>query len=222
MKKILLVSNSQGFLGRNNSLLDRAGYKVYTATSAEDALRIHRGQRVDLIVAMLDMPGMGGDKMCSLIRQDEELCKVSILLVCYEVPEDIEIASRCGANVLIAKPVHPVVLLQEVEKLLAIPKRVEHHTSVHGIVKSGIFSGILRNVSESGILCETDIYLHPHVLITNMSFVIGSREIITDGAVIRLESKSGDMYIYGIKFIGLSPEYREVITNYVVTRINET
>ena len=217
MKKILLVSNSQSFLERNTCLLDRAGFKIYTTTSAIDALDIHRAQKKDLIIAILDMPGMGGDKMCSLIRHDEELCKVSILLVCYPVPNDIARASRCGANVWISKPVNPVVLLHEVGKLITIPTRIDHCTSVHGILKSRIFSGILRNVSVSGILCETDMFLHPDELITNMSFTIGSREIIADGTVVRLVSMSDGMYNYGIQFIGLAPGYREGIENFVAT-----
>jgi CheY-like chemotaxis protein len=217
MKKILLVSNLQSFLERNTCLLDRAGFKIYTTTSAIDALHIQRAQKIDLIIAILDMPEMGGDKMCSLIRQYEESCKVSIILVCYPVPNDIARASRCGANVWISKPVNPVVLLHEVGKLLTIPTRIDHRASVDGIMKSKLFSGILRNVSVSGILCETDMFLSPDELITDMSFVIGSREIIADGKVVRLVSKSDGMYNYGIQFFGLLPGYREEIENYIAS-----
>src|ERR1700688_1718876 len=89
-KKILLVNNLQSFLERNYCLLDRAGFEVYTATSAVEALQVHRAQRVNLIIATLDMPQLGGDWLCSQIRQDSELCKVSKILVCYPVPKDIE------------------------------------------------------------------------------------------------------------------------------------
>jgi len=216
-KKILLVNNLQSFLERNYCLLDRAGFEVYTATSAVEALQIHREQKVNLIIAMLDMPQLGGDWLCSLIRQDSELCKVSIILVCYPAPKDIERASQSGANAWITKPVRPNVLLQEAGKLLSIPTRIDHRTSVHGIVNSRRFSGTLHNISVSGILCETDMLLNPDELITGMSIDIRMCEITAGGKVVRSANSSNGLYNYGVQFIDLAPGYRDEIANFVAT-----
>jgi two-component system chemotaxis response regulator CheY len=216
-KKILLVNNLQSFLKRNYSLLDRAGFDVYTATSTLEALQIHRAQKVNLIIAMLDMPQLGGDSLCSLIRQDSELCKVSIILVCYPIPKDMEKASQCGANVWLTKPVRPDVLLQEVEKLLSISTRIDLRTSVRGIVNNRRFSGSLHNISVSGILCETDMLLNPDELITSMSIDISSSEIIAGGKVVRSANNLNGLYNYGVQFIGLAPGYREEIANLVAS-----
>jgi len=221
MKKILLVSNVHSFIERNSFLLDRAGFTIYTATSAIEALHIHRAQRVDLIIAALDMPEMGGDKLCSIIRQEGELCKVSIILACYPVPREVERASRCGANVWLPKPIHPYVLLQEVDKLITIPTRLDHRTSVQGVVHSTKFSAILRNISVSGILFETDILLNPDEFITNMSFVIGSREIIAEGNVVRSMDMLDGMYKYGVQFTALAPGHREEIAKFVESNSRE-
>jgi CheY-like chemotaxis protein len=215
LKKILLVNTLPSFLERNASLLSKIGFKLYTATSAIEAMAIHRAERVDLIIAMLDMPEVGGDMLCSLIRKDQELRKVSILLICYPAPEQIEKASRCGANAWICKPVQPGLLLQEVGKLIAIPTRLDHRARIHGIVRSKWFSGISRNISVSGILFQTDKVLDPEAIITSMSFFIRSREIISDGKVVRSMSIPGGLYDYGVQFIGLAPEYRKEIETFV-------
>ena len=215
LKKILLVNNLPNFLERNASLLSRSGFKLYTATSAIEALEIHRAERVDVIIAMLDMPEMGGDMLCSLIRQDLDLRKVSILLICNPTPEQIEKAARCGANAWICRPVRPDLLLQEIGKLIDIPTRLDHRARIHGIVRSKWFSGTSRNISVSGILFETDKVLDSEAPITSMSFFIRSREIISDGTVVRSISMPGGLYSYGVKFIGLAPEYRKEIETFV-------
>jgi CheY-like chemotaxis protein len=219
MKKILLVNNLQNFLERNKCLLDREGFKIFTATSAVEALQILSAQKVDLIVSVLDMPEMGGDTLCSLIRQRGELSSVSILLVCYPGHGEVERASSCGANAWLLKPVRPNLLLKEVGKLLNVPTRGDHRAIVHGTVQSREFSGISCDISVSGILCKTDMPLSPDEMITNMSFIINSHEIITDGKVVRSMSMPDGMYNHVVKFIGLAPEHSEEIEKYVATNL---
>lgn len=215
LKKILLVNNLPNFLERNTGLLSRAGFRLYTATSAIEAMQIHRAQRVDLIISMLEMPEMGGDVLCSLIRQDLELRKVSIILICSPSPVQIEKASRSGANSWIIKPVQPDLLLQKVVKLIAIPTRLDHRASILGVVRCKWFSGISRNISVTGILCETDMAIEANELITSLSFFISSREMNADGKVVRSVSMPDGMYNYGVQFINLAPEHRKKIETFV-------
>ncbi len=184
---------------------------MYTASSALEAIQIHRAHRVKLIIAMLDMPEISGDMLCSLIRQDPLLKNVSILLICQPTPSQIERASTCGANAWICKPLQPGLLLQEIGKLIAIPTRVDHRANVHGIVRCNWFSGISRNISVSGLLCETNVEIDPEELITSLSVSISSREIVTDAKVARSVKLPNGLYSYGVQFIGLTPEHRKEI-----------
>jgi CheY-like chemotaxis protein len=168
---------------------------------------------------MLDLPDMEGDVLSSLIRRKGQLSKVSIILVCYPVPRDLERASRCGANAWVTKPIHPYNLLHEVGKLLNIPTRLNHRTNVNGIVHCLWFSGMLQNISVSGILCETDMLFDKDELIIGMSFVIGSHEIIADGKFVRSVNLPDGRYNYGVQFINIEPEYQEVIADFVETKL---
>jgi len=220
LHKILIVNNQPNFLERNEGLLNRIGFRIYTATSALEAMQIHRVHRVKLIIAMVDMPEMGGDVLCSLIRQDPELRKVSILLICQPTPGQLERASSCGANAWICKPLQPGLLLQEVGKLIAIPTRIDHRAGIHGIVRCKWFSGISRNISVSGILCETDVEIDPEEIITSMSVSLNSREIISDGKVARSVRLPNGLYNYGVQFIGLAPNHRKEIEALVALNLN--
>jgi len=220
LHKILIVNNQPNFLERNEGLLNRIGFRIYTATSALEAMQIHRAHRVKLIIAMLDMPEMGGDVLCSLIRQDPLMRKVSILLICQPTSAQIERASSCGANAWICKPLQPGLLLQEVGKLIAIPTRVDHRAGIHGIVRCKWFSGVSRNISVSGVLCETDVEIDPEELITNMSVTLNSREIISDGKVARSVKLPNGLYNYGVQFIGLASDHRKEIEVLVAQNLN--
>jgi len=220
LHKILIVNNQPNFLERNEGLLNRIGFRIYTATSALEAMQIHRAHRVKLIIAMLDMPEMGGDLLCSLIRQDPVLRKVSILLICQPTSAQVERASSCGANAWICKPLQPGLLLQEVGKLISIPTRVDHRAGIHGIVRCKWFTGISRNISVSGILCETDVEIDPEELITSMSVSINSREIISDGKVARAVKLPNGMYNYGVQFVGLASDHRKEIEALVAQNLN--
>jgi CheY-like chemotaxis protein len=211
LDKILIVNNQPNFLERNEGLLNRTGCRIYTATSALEALQIHQAQRVQLIIAILDMPEMGGDVLCSMIRQDPLLKKVSMLLICQPTASQIERASRCGANAWICKPLQPGLLLQEVGKLISIPMRVDHRADIHGIVRCKLFAGISRNISVSGVLCETDVEIDPKEIITDLSVSICSREIVAEGKVARSVRLPTGLYNYGVQFIGLAPDQRKEI-----------
>jgi len=220
LNKILIVNNHSSFLERNEGLLNRVGFKIYTATSALEAMQIHRAHRVKLIIAMLDMPVISGDMLCSLIRQDPVLKKVSILLICQPTPGQIERASICGANAWICKPLQPGMLLQEVGKLISIPTRVDYRASVHGVVRCKWFSGVSRNISVSGVLCETDVEIDPEEIITSMSVTISSSEIVTDGKVARSVRLPNGLYNYGVQFISLAPEHRREIESLVTQNLH--
>jgi CheY-like chemotaxis protein/uncharacterized protein YodC (DUF2158 family) len=220
LKKILLVNTLPTFLERNTTLLNRVGFRIYTASSAVEALQIHRTEQVDLIISLLDMPEMGGDKLCSLIRQDVVLRKVSFLLICSPFSWQIEKASHCGANAWICKPVQPELLLHEIRKLIAIPKRLDHRASIHGRVRCKWFSGISRNISVSGVLCETVMAIDPDELITDLSVSIGSREIVADGKVVRTVCLPDGQYNYGVQFIGLASDYRKVIETFISEKLS--
>jgi len=209
MKKILLVNNQEAFLDRNKSLLNRAGFLILTASTASEALQISREQRVDLI--------------CSLIRQDSELRNVSIILVCYQSEE--EQASNCGANAVVTKPVRPEQLLKLVEKFLGIRARREYRAALHARVEgtrgSLEFSGVTRNISASGMLCESDLPLNKGDLLRNLSFIIDAGRIDTDGKVVWYAVLPDEKYGYGVQFIGLASELREKIEQFVAAAEQE-
>lgn len=217
--KILIVSNSPTFLERNKRLLARVGVRILVADSAKEALKIHFRERVNLIIALLDMPEMGGDTLCSLIRQKEDLRKVSFILVCNDTPDQLDRALQCGSNAWLTRPVNPTLLLETVAKLLTVPPRRDYQAffraKVRGRRKSFSFTGISRNISAAGILIESDRMLFLNDLIKGMFVVPGSHLIAAECRVVRTVRTENGTYQYGVRFSTIDPECRRTIEKYV-------
>lgn len=219
MKKILLVNNQDAFLDRNKCLLNRAGFLILTAASAKQALQICREQTVDLIIALLDMPETGGDLLCAQIRRDDELKNVAIILVCYAYQAELSRASLCGANAVVTKPVRPERLLELVGKFLETPARREYravfNARVAGTRESLAFSGLTRNISSAGILCESATALKPDDLLSNLLFAVNAHRVVAEGKVVWAESIACGRYQYGVQFTVLPRLSRESIEAFV-------
>jgi CheY-like chemotaxis protein len=221
MKKILLVSHQEAFLERNKNLLNRAGFLIVTATSAEGAMVIYRIQPVDLIISVLELPGMGGDAFCSQLRQDKELRQAPFLLVCYDTEASLARVADCGANAYVTRPVLPDLLLKEMGRFLDIPTRREYRATfqalIHGQSGSLSFTGMTRNISITGVLCETDVRLSQGDIITNLRVEIDGETVDADGRVVWSDQQPDGMFNYGVHFTRLPDSSREAIRRFVAT-----
>ena len=122
-KKILIVDDLRPIVEAEKNILSRSGFSIFTATSGEEALKIHRAEKVDLIISDLNMPGMGGDELCSIIKRDDSLKNVSIIIICFNKKSEIEKCEACGANSFITKPIKPEELFRKVSGFLDAPER---------------------------------------------------------------------------------------------------
>jgi CheY-like chemotaxis protein len=67
--RVLLVDDEAGIRQLERRILEKDGYEIVEATGGPEALaRIEGGQVFDLLIADLDMPGLGGEEMVRRIR----------------------------------------------------------------------------------------------------------------------------------------------------------
>jgi DNA-binding response OmpR family regulator len=219
MNKVLIINPDRKALARYKNILDRDGLRVLTAATAEEGLRIHREVKVNLILAELNLPDMGGDVLCSRIRQEEALRKVSIIVDCNDVPKETARVKGCGANALLLKPVTPERLEEGVRKLLDVPPRQDCRV----LVKAQVFGnhgattvfGTSRNISVAGLLIESDEVLAVGERISCMFFLPGPRQISAVGEIVRTSRPSSIMHQYGIRFLSLYPPGLTEIENFI-------
>ena len=116
---ILLVDDEEFIRELGVDVLGQAGYTVLAASNGEQALDVYRceGERIDLVILDLIMPGMGGSKCL------KELLKISprarILVASgYSPDASTKGALEVGAAAFINKPYDNKQLLELVRKIL--------------------------------------------------------------------------------------------------------
>jgi DNA-binding response OmpR family regulator len=219
MKKILLVNAARYFFDEGKSLLDRKDFQVFIAPTGLSALQLHRQEKVNLIVADLDMPEMGGDALCFRIREESESRLVSFILVCHDTPAELQRARHCGANICLKRPFSARTLLEHVEKLLSISVRRGYRVLLRAKVKGAkddtTFFCTSQNISATGLLIEADRSLSIGEQLACSFYLPGSTQIIADGEVARTEIMTDGKRQYGIRFTGISAGHTNEIDKFI-------
>jgi DNA-binding response OmpR family regulator len=220
-KKILIASNLNNVLERKKTILDRASFGIFTTTSGKEALEIHKAMNVDLIIASLDLKDISGDDLCSMIRREQDLRQVSIILSCANEPSSIERASHCGANAYITRPFHSSQLTEKVAALLSIPQRQNYRVLLRisgtGKYSSESFYCSSCDISASGIMIETSKLMGKGDVLACSFFLPDFGQITSEAEIMRTDW-SGEMHRYGIRFRHLDPKFREAIESFVSAR----
>ena len=160
-RRILVVDDAAMFRELESLCLSRAG-RVITAQDGVEALGIARRERPQVIVTDLDMPGLDGAQLCQQIRADSVLADTPVLIVTSgEDPEDRARAVRAGADDVLSKPIHRLLLIEAVNRLLTAPmvrglSRVALRASAHIRSSRADVPGTVRNLSRGGVYLESD------------------------------------------------------------------
>ncbi len=116
-KKILLVDDDQDLLQLLSMRLERHGYQVCLAQSAEEALARIPVIRPDLVITDLRMEGMDGLALFDAVRRSHGSLPVIILTAHGSIPDAVD-ATRRGVFTFLTKPFDSRDLLREMERAL--------------------------------------------------------------------------------------------------------
>jgi two-component system chemotaxis sensor kinase CheA len=86
-------------------VLKAAGYEVTTAPGGQEALALLKGgQRFDVLVTDIDMPGMDGFALAEAVREEPRAAGIPIIaLSSYSSPETLERGRQVGFHDYVAK-----------------------------------------------------------------------------------------------------------------------
>lgn len=209
MKKVIVAKEIKAILEKRKSFLDRSGIKIFTAASNEKTLALHRAVNADLIIARLDTSDITGEALCSLIRDDEELRSVSLIIACPGDEADLERCLQCRANAFISNPIDPDILQQEAHKLLNIAPRtacrIPVRVKLQGESKGVPFTGQTENISATGMLFRSSAVFFEGDAVTCSFPLPGSPRISAGAEIVRVET-GHDHNHYGVRFGALKSE----------------
>lgn len=93
--------------------------RVIEATDGVDALKKLSSEKIDLILADINMPVMDGLKLVSLVRSNSSYQNIPIIIITTEgAKEDRERALAIGANAYLSKPIQTQELIKIVNSFI--------------------------------------------------------------------------------------------------------
>ncbi len=221
MKKALLAPDIHFLLEQDSTFLDRTDMQVFIAATNDEVLKVHRAERVDLIMTKLDLPGMASEKLFDLIREDPSLRTVSVIMACANTPEAIKESSRCRVNAVMLEPLHPVLLMAKAEQLLDIAARETIRVLLGAIVNGRFgdeaFYCRTKNISATGMMIETRKHLAEGARLSCQFYLPDATSIQAAGKIVRIiqqASEAGE-HQYGLMFTDVTPETKLLLTDYV-------
>jgi two-component system sensor histidine kinase and response regulator WspE len=103
-KRVLIVDDSLTVRELERKLLHNGGYAVDVAVDGMDGWNAVRTGHFDLVVTDVDMPRMNGIELVKLIRQDNRLKSLPVMIVSYkDRPEDRSQGLEAGADYYLTK-----------------------------------------------------------------------------------------------------------------------
>jgi uncharacterized protein (TIGR02266 family) len=177
-RKILLVDDVHLFLEQEKTFFNRGQFELLLADSGKEALRIIRDERPDLVFMDLYMPDMDGDKCCHMIKSDEDLRNIPVIMVTKGVnEEDFDRSWQSGCDDIIVKPINRHYFLAITKKYLnirlrATPRFIARLRITYGKKNSEkLLTDFSINLSTGGVFIETADYC-PVDSILNIEFIL--------------------------------------------------
>jgi CheY-like chemotaxis protein len=115
-RTLLVVDDDASILRVFRRIFERNGYDVTTVETGTEAKEKMEAHGFDAALLDLRLPDMDGAKLLLLMRENPKMVKIVLTGLPYS--ENVDRALNAGADVFLAKPVHPELLLSVLDRKL--------------------------------------------------------------------------------------------------------
>jgi twitching motility two-component system response regulator PilH len=113
---VLLAEDDPALRRYLQVVLERAGYRVFSAADGLEAMKFLLSATVDVVVTDAVMPNLDGYQLCRFMRGSKHLSHLPIVLLSALDPRDA-VHEKEHVDVFLSKPVSPEDLLTRIVEL---------------------------------------------------------------------------------------------------------
>ncbi len=117
-KRILIVDDEPDLLEVISIRLKKSGFEIIQGKDGKEALDLTRQMLPDLIIIDVYLPYINGDEVVRIIKADEALKHIPIILISATLKSISEKFQNCGANTYKTKPFESEDLINTIKQLI--------------------------------------------------------------------------------------------------------
>ena len=163
MSKILIIDDNKDILLsiKANIKMYRPQYRLLTAQSGKEGIKIAKAEKPDTILLDIIMPTMDGYEVCKQLKQDRELKYIPIIfLTAFKTSTLDRITGlKLGADVYLTKTVEPGELVAQIEVMLRI-KKAEDKLRSDKVNMNKLVETRTKDLSETNTKLQLEIAEH--------------------------------------------------------------
>ncbi|MBW4444972.1 MAG: response regulator [Plectolyngbya sp. WJT66-NPBG17] len=142
--RILVVDDNPDLRSYVSSVLKQQGYLVWTARNGSEGFEQAKAHYPSLIVTDLMMPIVSGLEMIRMIRAEEDLKGIPIILLTAKADEDTRLEGvERGADAYLSKPFNDRELLAEVRNLLSLKENEQRVSRINTYLTESVLRRFL-------------------------------------------------------------------------------
>jgi adenylate cyclase len=179
--RVLFVDDNPDLRTYVSGILREQGYQVWTARNGREGVRVAETQNPHLIITDLMMPLVSGLDMIRMIREDEKLKGIPIILLTAKADEDTRIEGvEQGADAYLSKPFSDRELLAEARNLLALKKNEQRVAELNtylteSVLKRFLPPSLVQRAAKGDLLL--DLRPEPRLVTVLFSDIVGFTQL---------------------------------------------
>jgi DNA-binding response OmpR family regulator len=193
-RQILVVGDGKTFVRFMTVLLVRMGFEVMFAENGDEALRLAKLFRPDIIILDMDVLATEGTQTLSRLKQEKSLAEISAIIISGGGHETVKRACiSLGYMRILAKPLNLNELNKAIQNCLALPqgwarKHLRTDFDQRVTIRHGEAEGVYlaQTISEHGIFVVTPAPLRVETEVV-ATLRIGGTSIFPTGRVIYIK-----------------------------------
>jgi len=118
-KTVLVIDDEEAIVLLLETILNIYGFRCVSCFSPRKAMETAKTVRPDLIILDIAMPEIDGYEVCLNLKGDPATREIPIIMVtALALIQDKKKGLECGADGFIFKPFDPMVVINEIDRLL--------------------------------------------------------------------------------------------------------
>ena len=123
MRRALVIEDNENNMELITFILEESNYRTLKAETGQKGVALALQERPDFIILDIQLPDIAGTEVLKMIRRSEIGDSIPIIaMTSYAMAGDREQLLAAGCDGYIEKPIDPVTVMNQIEKVVGGPQ----------------------------------------------------------------------------------------------------